>query len=225
MIVRAVTLDLDDTLWPFAPVAQNIGQALQGWLEEHAPRTAARFDQAAAAEAVRSVHVSRPDLAHDMGAVRREALRRMLTRCDEDPGLAEDAFAVIYAARQRVELYPEVARALDRLSARLPLLALTNGNADLERTGVGRWFRAGVVSAMEVGVAKPDPAIFGLACERLELEPAAVLHAGDNLELDVAAALDAGHQAAWVRRGLEGAAPAGALVVEDLAALADALGA
>lgn len=220
MTVRAVTLDLDDTLWPFAPVAACIDAALEGWLAEHAPRTAARYDRVVVAEALTAVRAERDHLAHDLGATRRAVLRRLLDAAGEDPALADPAYVVVFAARQRVELYPDAAEALDRLAARVPLLAVTNGNADLELTGVARWF-AGCVSAQGVGVGKPHPRVFEVACARLGLPPADVLHAGDDLDTDVRGALAAGLQAVWVQRDLAGDVPGGALCVRDLTALAE----
>ena len=37
--VRAITLDLDDTIWPIAPVILRAENALGAWLREHAPRS------------------------------------------------------------------------------------------------------------------------------------------------------------------------------------------
>jgi 2-haloalkanoic acid dehalogenase type II len=218
--VRAVTLDLDETLWPFAPVAAAIDAALEAFLAEHAPRTAARYDREAVADAVAAVRAERDDLAHDLGALRRAAMRRLFAASGEDPDLAEPAFEVVFAARQRVELFPDTAAAMDRLAARVPLLAVTNGNADLGRTGVARWF-TGCVAAHDVGVGKPHPRVFETACRRLGLPAAEVLHAGDDLHTDVGGALDAGLQAVWVQRDFEGEPPPGATVVPDLTALAD----
>ncbi|MBA2349069.1 MAG: HAD family hydrolase [Solirubrobacterales bacterium] len=219
-MIRAVTLDLDDTLWPFAPVARRIRDALDAFLAEHAPRTAARYEQAAVDEALAAVRAQRDVAAHDIGALRRAVLGHLLEAAGEDPELADPAFEAIYAARQRVELYPDAAAGLDRLAARVPLLAITNGNADLELTGVARWF-TGCVAAHDVGVAKPHPAVFESACERLGLRPEEILHAGDDLETDVGGALVAGLQSVWVRRELSGVAPAGAHTVADLTALAE----
>jgi len=220
--IRAITLDLDDTLWPFEPVAARIDAAVRGWMVEHAPRAAANFDRDAAVAVLLALRDERPDLALHPAELRRQALRRMLLSGGEDPALADGGLAVVLEARQQVDLYPDVAAAMDRLAARFPLMALTNGNADLERTGIAHWF-TGIVSVSDAGVGKPDRRIFHLACERLGLPPAEVLHVGDNLELDVAGALAAGMQAAWVQRGLVGEAPAGALRFDDIAALADAL--
>ncbi len=220
MPIRAVTLDLDDTLWPFAPIGKQIDEALMGWMREHAPETASRYDEEVVADAVAEVRAQRDDLAHDLGELRREVMRRLLSAAGEDPALAEPAFAVVYEARQRVELFPDSAAALDRLAAQVPLYAITNGNADLGLTGVAHWF-GGCVAAEEVGVGKPHPRPFELACERLGLPPAEVLHAGDDLVTDVGGALDAGLQAVWVRRDFAGEAPEGAHVVADMGALAD----
>jgi len=49
-----------------------------------------------------------------------------------------------------------------------------------------------VIDSTVVGVAKPDPAIFHLALERLGVEPGRAIHVGDMPAADVAGALAAG---------------------------------
>ena len=39
--IRAISLDLDDTLWPVWPIIERAEQVLQAWLTVHAPRAAA----------------------------------------------------------------------------------------------------------------------------------------------------------------------------------------
>ena len=39
--IRAITLDLDDTLWPVWPTIHRAEDVLRAWLDTHAPRTAA----------------------------------------------------------------------------------------------------------------------------------------------------------------------------------------
>lgn len=72
----------------------------------------------------------------------------------------------------------------------------TRLRALLERLDLANGFAAIVVSG-EVGLEKPDPRIFGLACTRLRTAPARVLHVGDHAEADVAGARAAGCQAVW----------------------------
>jgi HAD superfamily hydrolase (TIGR01549 family) len=153
-----------------------------------------------------------------------------LLAAGDDPALARPAFEAFFEARQQVDLFADVLPALGRLSARWPIVALSNGNADVHRVpGLGRYFHA-AVSARDLGLAKPDPASFAAACARAAAEPGRTLHIGDDAALDIDGALDAGLQAAWVcRPGLPSAdlAPRGRPhhVVASLAELADRLGA
>jgi putative hydrolase of the HAD superfamily len=103
------------------------------------------------------------------------------------------------AARNEVMLYPDALEALERLSAKYPLAAVSNGNADLERIGLHGYFTA-IVNARKVGFAKPDPRIFAAACVALETEPDRVLHVGDDPELDVRGAARFGARSAWINR-------------------------
>lgn len=198
--IKAITLDLDDTLWPIWPVIERAERALHEWLSLHAPMTSALFANPAALRDIREeMGTSRPDLKHDMSALRRESIRLALFRAGDDPLLAEAAFEVFFAERQRVTLFDDVLPALDFLAARFPLVALSNGNADLQRVGLGRYFRASV-SAREFGVGKPDPRIFHAAAGAVDTLPEHVLHVGDDVTLDALGALNAGMQAAWVNR-------------------------
>lgn len=197
--IRALTLDLDDTLWPIAPAIARAETVLHAWLRGAAPATAAAFDITALRARRDEVSRSRPDIAHDFSAVRRESLRLALRDAGDDEALADAAFEVFFEARHELELYPEVAHSIERLARRYPLFALSNGNAEIARTALGPWF-VGAVSACELGVGKPDPRIFHEACRRLACEPAQVLHVGDDLELDVLGAKAAGLQTFWLRR-------------------------
>ena len=143
--------------------------------------------------------LSRPDLKSDLSALRRESIRLALFRAGENPLLAEAAFEVFFAERQRVTLYEDAQPALEFLSTRFPLVSLSNGNADLERVGLSRYFRA-AISAREFGVGKPDPRIFVAAAGALEVAPEQVLHVGDDATLDGLGALNAGMQSAWLNR-------------------------
>lgn len=224
--IRALTLDLDDTLWPIAPAILRAEQVLHEWLQDEAPLTAGRFDIAALRAKRDEVSRTHTHIAHDFTAVRRESLRLALQEAGDDDSLADAAFEVFFAARHELQLYPEVEQALQRIACRYPLFALTNGNADIARTSLGPLFR-GTISAREFGVGKPDPRIFLEACRRLECAPAEVLHVGDDLELDVRGAQAAGLQTFWLRRAdcAAGAVPHEDVVtVACLQTLADRLG-
>ena len=72
-IVKAITLDLDDTLWPVWPTIERAEKALSNWLDAHAPMTAALFANPVARDDIRAYILrTRPELKHDFSTVRRE---------------------------------------------------------------------------------------------------------------------------------------------------------
>jgi putative hydrolase of the HAD superfamily len=200
MTLQALTLDLDDTLWPVGPAIRRAEGVLMDWLRQHAPATAATHDAAAMRTIRETVVRAHPEWAHDLSALRRESIRRALCAAGDDPALAEPAFEVFFSERQRVELYDDVLPALQRLAARWPIVALSNGNADVQRVPALRGLFHAAVSARDLGVSKPAPAAFAEACRRAGATAAQTLHVGDDAATDVDGALDAGLQAAWVRR-------------------------
>ena len=194
--IRAITLDLDDTLWPVEPVLAYANGQLVEWLRPRAPGTAAVV---AANPSVLHMKGRYPEHAHDMSWLRTQLLRETLTAQQEDPALAEPAFAVFLDARQQVTPWPDVEPVLAQWASRYRIAAITNGNADIHRTPLGRYFHASI-SAPAFGAAKPDPRIFREAARVLGVEPAACLHIGDDLALDVQGAREAGLSALWLVR-------------------------
>lgn len=197
--VRAITLDLDDTLWPFAPIGAHIEQVLHDWLLQHSPATAERFPIPAMRALRDRVFSDNPHLLHDLSALRRLTLQQALQESGADPVLLDPAYDVFYAARNQVECYPDSIGALERLATRVPVAALTNGNADLRRIGLSQHFVFSL-GAREHGAAKPSAGIFHAACVRLGLPYGEVLHVGDHVETDVMGATRAGLRSCWINR-------------------------
>jgi putative hydrolase of the HAD superfamily len=170
------------------------------------------------------VAAERLDLAHDFTSQRQLTLRQAFAACGVDDAPVEALWEIYFAARNRVELYPDSLPALERITARWPLASLTNGNADLQRIGIHAHF-AHHVCARDSGVAKPDPRIFLAAAERLGVAPEQILHVGDDPAMDMAGARDAGLRTAWINReGLPWPAELGQppeLDLRDMTALAD----
>lgn len=195
--IRAITLDLDDTLWPFAPIGERIEHALHAWFETHSAETARMFPPQAMQALRAEVVEAHPELAHDMTQLRKLTLERALKESGADVALAAHAYAHFFKIRNEVEFFPGAREALQDLAQRVPLCALSNGNADLDAIGIGHHFTARV-GAREFGAAKPDPRIFLHACDLLECAPSEVLHIGDDVHADVAGARAAGMPVCWI---------------------------
>jgi FMN hydrolase / 5-amino-6-(5-phospho-D-ribitylamino)uracil phosphatase len=223
--IKAITLDLDDTLWPVAPTIAGAEQDLFDWLSAHAPKTADLTRLSGVKQSIRQeVTAKHHARAHDLGFLRREMIRESLRLAGDDPSLADDAYAVFDVARQRVTLFHGVEQALARLALKYRLVAISNGTANVFVTPAGPYFDA-AFSAHEVGVAKPSAKIYHAATTYLGLSPEQVLHIGDDAIADVWGAKEAGLQTVWIN-------PEGHLwahqspqpwTVRDLAEVADGL--
>jgi len=197
---KAVLFDLDDTLWPIAPVILEAEKILFAWLSEHAPRVAERFTVASLRQARLDLLARRPELAIDLSALRHAGLVAAFEQVGEDAAKVELAMTEFFAARNAVTPYDDVVPGLQRLNARVLVGSVTNGVADLQTIGLAHHFRASI-AAREFGRAKPDPGIFLAGCAALGVAPADALYVGDDLLLDVQGAQRAGLRAAWMNRG------------------------
>ncbi len=198
--IRAISLDLDDTLWPIWPTIERAERALQDWLRVHAP-AAARLgqDPEVLRQIRKEVQTQWAGSSHDLAGLRREAIRRLLVQASEPAELAPAAFEVFHAERQNVELFPDALPVLNFLKERYPLMALSNGTADVWRVGLGEHFTH-AVNAPTLGKAKPEPDIYLHAAQLMGLAPHQVLHIGDDAHLDAWGARNAGLACIWLNR-------------------------
>jgi HAD superfamily hydrolase (TIGR01509 family) len=96
------------------------------------------------------------------------------------------------------EEVPPALAALKRLGLPMAVASKANGTvrAKLERLDLARWFDL-VIDSQELGVEKPDPALFAFALERLGVAAEATVHVGDFFHIDVVGARAAGLHA-WL---------------------------
>jgi putative hydrolase of the HAD superfamily len=138
---------------------------------------------------------------------RSESWSRALAKC----GVDDDwAFVELLAEtfrrdrRARHVVYDDVEPALQALRKSYRLALITNGAPDLQRTklagsGLEPYFEH-ILVAGEVGVGKPDPAIFGLALERLGVKAKEAVMVGNSLRSDIGGAQGADIRAIWLNR-------------------------
>lgn len=222
--IRALTLDLDDTLWPVLPALERADRDVDAWLREHHPAVAAAWPIPAMRELRARIAAERLDLAHDFTTQRHLTMRYAFAACGLDEAPVEALWEVYFNARNRVDLYEDSLPALRRIAAQWPVASLTNGNADLQRIGIRQHF-AHHVCARDTGAAKPAAQIFLAAAARLGVPPAAILHVGDDPLMDMVGARDAGLRTAWINRAGKPwptvLGPPPELDLRDLSALAD----
>ena len=200
--IRAITLDLDNTLWAIDPVIRRAEATLWEWLSDNYPRIPAEFSPETLVEIRESVIEEHWDRNHDFRFLRKKVLEKIAVDAGYTAELVEPAFEVFDRARNEVDLYPDVMPALELLAGDFVLVAVTNGNANLETIGIRHLFHD-VVSAAEAGSAKPARPIFDQAIARSGYAPGEILHVGDHPETDVNGAREAGLRTAWINRNGE----------------------
>ncbi len=197
--IKAITLDLDDSLWAIHPVLLRAEEKMLVHFEQHFPRIAERHDTLSVRALRVRVEEAHPHFAHDFTELRRLTYATLLDDCGYDADCADDLIDHFMDLRHEVELFEDVLPSLESLAGRYRLMSLSNGNANLGRIGIDRYFD-GQMNARMVGVGKPDPRIFHAACELLNLDPGEVLHIGDHPVEDVQGAKQAGLATAWLNR-------------------------
>ncbi len=163
-------------------------------------------------------------------------LRRLPSGADGfDADVLAEALTRAHMAGVRSVTAAPAARvaAVKRLARHYRLGLLSNfddsatGHEIIADTGVAALLEAVIVSA-DVGVRKPNPAVFQRMLAMLKLaDPADVLFVGDMPDLDVAGPIRAGMHAVWIRRygrALPEGIPKPDMIINDLAELPDVLG-
>lgn len=170
--VRAMTFDLDDTLYDNRPVMDKTEEEVIAFIRQYDPRFS--------------------ELPADYINVFRDRIRR------QQPEIFHDVSRWrLLSWRSRIDVPQSTHDTLTALAARIPLVAITNGNMEPEKCGLADYFTF-ILKAGPDGRAKPFCDMYRTAAQRLALPAENILHVGDNLNTDVEGALCSGMQACWI---------------------------
>ena len=202
MAIKLITFDLDDTLWSVDGVIRRAEKEMRAWLASHVPEYSS-VDIDTLTNIRRSVATAQPSIVHDLSKLREVILCETIAHLgyprERAAELAAGAFDVFLEWRHAVEFFDDALPTLDQLSPSHTLAALTNGNANFERVGLGKWLSFGYCSA-DVNASKPDPAMFIRALEHVGVAPEDAVHIGDNPVDDIGGASAVGMRTILVAR-------------------------
>jgi len=204
MTIRLLTFDLDDTLWEFAPVLVRAEAITYAWLEQYAPAVTTLFSSDALRDIRLQLAREKPALAHRVTDLRVQGLRIAMQRAgivdDHIEALVAQAFATFLHARHDIELFDDAEQVLLELKSHYRLAAITNGNFDIARAGLDRFFEF-AINAEQLERAKPHPEPFLHALALADCAPHECIHIGDDVENDVRGAQRLGIHTVWINRG------------------------
>ncbi|MBT5923446.1 MAG: HAD family hydrolase [Cellvibrionales bacterium] len=207
MPIKAITFDLDDTLWPLKPTLIHAENETYEWLKINAEPLTNQFSLADISEFRFKLFNDDVRFKNQISLVRKETIKAFALRSHyteaEAIELAEQAFSVHYQLRQKVNCYEGVEELLSTLSKQHVLGTISNGNADVKQTCIGHHFSF-ALSAEHINSSKPDALIFNTALSHIEnlmgqrLDPSEVAHVGDDFLCDIVGAKRAQFKAIWL---------------------------
>ncbi len=216
--IKAISFDLDDTLYDNKPVIKNAFLVLFEYLCGQYPAVEKRYDFETFLKSAKSCRQQNPNITNldELRKIHIDSVIKHSTGSNNQQSLhlntfelnslhlnsfeLNRAFSIFWEARQQVTLFPQTLELLKHLSRQLPLVSLSNGNVSPERIGIKKYFNESI-NLMDAGNAKPHPAMFHLACQRLNIKPQELLHIGDSLPIDIRGAQRAGCLALWFNPG------------------------
>lgn len=190
-MIKLITFDLDETLWPIHQVITHASQVFQKWLDQYYPVISENFSNEALFDLRKKLIYERPELAGDLTQLRKDTICQAAIESGinqtEALALSEQAFKVFFDERNKVTLFPGAIDMLETLSNDYNLVAISNGNADLDVIGIKQYFAAHL-KAGKGTPAKPHPQMFEQALAFANAKPTETIHIGDDFECDIQAA-------------------------------------
>lgn len=210
--IKAISFDLDDTLYSNNPVMRVIGEKMIAYFSRLPILQKCMSDQHKLLDAQFWSHfrhqaiLKQPDLAHDVVQVRLLSyqLGFMSLGLADDIAQQQAQAALDYFIELRSDFtVPDKSiKLLANLSEKYPLIAISNGNVDTKTLALSQYFQHIYHAGWQVDgrLLKQKPAgdMFTVACQQLDIKSSQLLHVGDCGRADIQGALRAGCQAAWL---------------------------
>ncbi|NRN27377.1 5-amino-6-(5-phospho-D-ribitylamino)uracil phosphatase YigB [Photorhabdus heterorhabditis] len=198
--VSAMTFDLDDTLYDNRPVLDKAEEEVLNFVRQYSPKFS-HLDHQDLCVFRKAILEQHPDIYHDMTLLRWQSVELMFCHYGfsrEDAYRGADEITAHFAHwRNQIDVPETTHKTLAILAERMPLVAITNGNAEPTACGLARYFKF-VLKAGPDGRSKPYSDMYRLAADRLSLPLGRILHVGDDLNTDVEGAVRSGMQACWI---------------------------
>jgi len=200
MSIKAITFDLDDTLWPLLPVILKAEKDTNKWLIENYPGVENLLKSEEVKEIRDSLISQESKLVYQLSKLRELTLVELAVRSgytkEESEIMASESFKIFYAGRNDVILYEGVEEVLESLKQKYVLGVITNGNADTKKIGIDHYFDFNI-SASDINAGKPEPIIFEEALRQSGFRAEEICHVGDHPVNDVGGSSDFGMKSIW----------------------------
>ena len=195
--IQILSFDLDDTLYQNEEVIHAAEQAQFDAVCEVIPK-AKEIGLTFWGNLKSQVARQSPELVHDVTAWRYEVIRRGLAEFGiQDEAITEQVFNQFYNARSNFKVPEQTFSVLHKLKQQFKLVAVTNGNADIERIGLADYFQGYYRAGVNGCKMKPYPDMLMKVMQDFSVEAHNILHIGDNVGSDIQASINANVDNFW----------------------------
>ena len=200
--IKVISFDLDDTLWNGMDVIIKAEKAMQLWMAQNSQEISTSISSKEMRDRKIKFIKSNPHLLNKISRARQLFLTDLFTEFNYDnpESMAEDCFAEFYNARQQVQLFDGVTETLRQLKKQVRLIAITNGNANINSVGLNDYFEF-CLNAEDFDKPKPHGDIFMAALANIGVQAHECLHVGDHPVHDMQGAFDVGMATCWLKDG------------------------
>lgn len=195
--VLAISFDLDDTLYDNGPIIQAAEDKLLKYIIEKFPALS-DLDELTWQQKKSQFAQQNLRLAHDVSLLRKRFLTDLLLGANvaTASSSALQAYEYFHQHRNNFLVEPGCSELLYKMKQKVPLIAITNGNAEPDLIGLSGIFDA-VIRPQNDLLMKPDKAIFELASKQLKIPARNIVHVGDSHITDVQGAINSKMIAGW----------------------------
>ncbi len=203
--IKMITFDLDDTLWDNRPTILKAEIDTREWIEDKVGEVQwGDFDDFLSLR--EELIKEDASIEWDISKLRKEIFRKKISHITQ-PNLRDEivdnAFDIFITKRHEIELFDGVKESLENLSKKYILGVLTNGNADVYRFDIGKYFKFSI-SSLEAKNSKPNRAHFDKAIESVDgIQFNQILHIGDHQVNDILGAYNLGIDTLWFNNNNE----------------------
>ncbi len=218
--IKAISFDLDDTLYNNRPVMLAIEKKMVDYFTEKfailLPKLLSEpkqvFNRRFWAPYRQQAIKAHQDISHDVVRLRFESYRLGLLahNLSAEQAKKEAQAGLDYFINLRSDFtVPKASHELlASLSKEFPLVSISNGNVNTKALGIDHYFQHIYHAGFQTGDLhdesehllrqKPATDMFSLVCQQLDILPEQLLHVGDCGFADIHGALNAGCQTAWL---------------------------
>lgn len=197
--VKAMTFDLDDTLYDNRPVIENVEREMVNWLYTQHP-VSSTVPVSRWRQIKKEVAQANPEICHDVTLWRQTQIETGLLQLgyslEAARKAAQEGIEHALWLRNQVDIPDITHTVMEQLAEKYPLIAITNGNVEPNKIGIGGYFKKVYKAGLD-GRSKPFSDMFDSSANYLNIPRENILHVGDHLRTDVMGAKVSGFQACW----------------------------